>query len=589
MATAKKRKLAPRVKQPSTLSMAKQKGEWQTWKRDKIKTISSQTCSCTINVKRQLTKDTRPQVPIYIMKHNAVDMEYDWLKKEKFAMIILDEGHIVRSMSSKRSLMLIPVLQQSLYCILLTGTPFSSLFVDFYHLIIAIQPRLFHSFEAFADQFVVMGEVMSNEGILFEKPCNNKNIGQMGKLLRRLVLFRYSKEHDYRDCMENGLEPTFVPKYRFIVWIQMEDADRVKCEENLKEWYGRKKQLRDEKNEHKKGIKGDGGVRSAPVKSKKYKESLSVHQANNYANMFYTKISQEMSVMQTKYFVPLVEPFIRLIFTRGEKVIFFAKSVCKLMSGIEAELDRLRPLLHFDYIKIDGSTDGNQRSHQVDLFNQSTSLYKVAILSTGAASSAISLVGGNHIVFLDLDSSPLSTLQAEDRTHRINQTIPCFVHYWMLPNSIHQEECNLFFSKVSKVKFVLDQIALRKDEVDRLIKTVMSTRSSGSQHSRPSHGKNDQEETNQPLDQFLGTCEDDVENISLDDEKSSFSYLTKSKSRAERLQDRDNAALLPILLNQANKESTRSPKYSYIYQDEWIVPLKDPFQFNSMYPILRPL
>jgi len=76
---------------------------------------------------------------------------------------------------------------------------------------------------------------------------------------------------------------------------------------------------------------------------------------------------------------------------------------------------------------IHGGIPNRKRDEIIAAFKAGEQVFFVATI--GAASTGITLVQGNHLVFNDLSWVPGNNIQAWKRIHRIGQTKTCFIHY----------------------------------------------------------------------------------------------------------------------------------------------------------------
>ena len=384
-----------------------------------------------------------------------VRSEKRWIYSKQFQYVILDEGQVIRSTTSKRSRDIVPLLQQAKYSIVLSGTPMSTGVIDFYMLVTAIQPRLFQSEEDFTDQFCFINEMVTGSGFVVKKPIGNKNIKRLGTVLKKYILFRYSKEHEYRDAVRMGIRPTFPPKYRFLNWVSVREEHKRLMENDLKEWKKLKADLKAEKKKF---------LASGQVKGRKTYREVAINDFNQAANAKYSRIEKAMSKIEAEYIKPMIEPIVRCLAERKEKALFFC-STMEMFHMVLQELERL----HVLYKYIEGKSKASARSETIQVFNDPSSSYQITVLSIMAACSGISLTGANHVFFLELDPNPDITLQAEDRIHRANQPMNCYVHYFVIPNSVDQFNWDMFVSKVKVLKQILDEFEVHTDDADKSV------------------------------------------------------------------------------------------------------------------------
>ncbi|KAI9728218.1 MAG: hypothetical protein M1828_004679 [Chrysothrix sp. TS-e1954] len=127
--------------------------------------------------------------------------------------------------------------------------------------------------------------------------------------------------------------------------------------------------------------------------------------------------------------------------------LFEEKSKVLIFSGWTGALDLGEDLLRllggdgrsFRFTRIDGSTDSARRNLVMRLFQDTSSDYRVMLLSTRAGGLGITLTAASVVVFLDEDYNPQVTLQAEARAHRFGQTKPVTVYKMHAAGSVEEQ------------------------------------------------------------------------------------------------------------------------------------------------------
>jgi len=106
------------------------------------------------------------------------------------------------------------------------------------------------------------------------------------------------------------------------------------------------------------------------------------------------------------------------------------------------------------YIRIDGSTKPEDRQRQAAAF-QASMRCCIALLSITAAGTGLTLTSCQEVVFTELTWTPALLLQAEDRVHRIGQTLPCRITYLISLNSLDQVMWRMLLRKIRVVERAL--------------------------------------------------------------------------------------------------------------------------------------
>ena len=93
----------------------------------------------------------------------------------------------------------------------------------------------------------------------------------------------------------------------------------------------------------------------------------------------------------------------------------------------------------YEYCRIDGSTDLEDREFQIDYFTKPKSEGVLFLLSTRAGGLGINLHSANHVIIYDSDWNPQVDIQAMDRAHRIGQKKKVYVYRLISKDSIEEK------------------------------------------------------------------------------------------------------------------------------------------------------
>lgn len=142
--------------------------------------------ACIIREKRDFG-DSKIAVISYNLAVNFVDA----LNTRKYGVIICDECHYLKSISSKRTKLLLPVLQKSSRLIMISGTPATSRPLELYPIICALDKSLYPSFQVYGNRY-----------------CDGRKIGTF---------------FDYRGC-SNAVELSTVIEKAFMIRRMKDDV-----------------------------------------------------------------------------------------------------------------------------------------------------------------------------------------------------------------------------------------------------------------------------------------------------------------------------------------------------------------------------
>lgn len=84
----------------------------------------------------------------------------------------------------------------------------------------------------------------------------------------------------------------------------------------------------------------------------------------------------------------------------------------------------------------------------------------VLLAGTGTLNRGVTINGANHVIILNTEWSPETTLQAEDRCHRPGQRKEVFVHYVLSTGTVEEQLWELIHAKAAAQRAVFDKQAL---------------------------------------------------------------------------------------------------------------------------------
>jgi SNF2 family DNA or RNA helicase len=138
----------------------------------------------------------------------------------------------------------------------------------------------------------------------------------------------------------------------------------------------------------------------------------------------------------------------------GEKAIVFTS-----LRGLYRTLEAAFKNRFIGYVGIDG-VDTKRRNDVVRRFEASDAT--VLLAGTGTLNRGVTVNGANHVLILNLEWSPETTLQAEDRCHRPGQTREVHVHYLLSSHTVDEQMWDLVDQKWAAQRAVQDREAQHK-------------------------------------------------------------------------------------------------------------------------------
>ena len=133
----------------------------------------------------------------------------------------------------------------------------------------------------------------------------------------------------------------------------------------------------------------------------------------------------------------------------GEKVIVFTS-----LRGLYRTLEVAFRDHCIAFVGMDG-VDTKKRNDVVRRFEASSTT--VLLAGTGTLNRGVTVNGANHVIILNLEWSPETTLQAEDRCHRPGQTREVHVHYILSGMTVDEQMHDLVMQKWAAQRAVQDR------------------------------------------------------------------------------------------------------------------------------------
>ncbi|KAG7386702.1 hypothetical protein PHYPSEUDO_015382 [Phytophthora pseudosyringae] len=136
----------------------------------------------------------------------------------------------------------------------------------------------------------------------------------------------------------------------------------------------------------------------------------------------------------------------------GHRVLIFSQWT-KLLDLLEVLMSHME----YRYLRLDGSTDVQERQGLIDTYNEDKNIF-VFLLSTRAGGLGINLTAADTVILHDLDFNPTSDEQACDRCHRIGQTKPVSIYKLVSENTVDEDIYKLGQSKTELNHKILDKL-----------------------------------------------------------------------------------------------------------------------------------
>ncbi|RGB30163.1 SNF2 family N-terminal domain-containing protein [Rhizophagus diaphanus] len=329
----------------------------------------------------------------YIIKDKTI------LSKIRWVYVIIDEGHRMKNVNSKLSIILTNNYQCR-YRLILTGTPLQNNLPELWSLLNFILPKIFDSVKSFDEWFNTpfAHGIVGQEKIALNEEESLLIIRRLHKVLRPFLLRRLKKD----------VESELPDKVERVVKCKL-SALQLKLYSQMKR-HGVLFVNTGEKG--KTGIKGLNNtimqlrkICNHPFVFEEVETDLNPKKINN--QLLY-RVSGKFE---------LLDRILPKFKKTGHRVLIFFQ-----MTAIMTIMEDFLNYRGYRYLRLDGTTKAEDRSIKLNQFNAADSPHFVFLLSTRAGGLGLNLQSADTVIIFDSDWNPHQDLQAQDRAHRIGQT-----------------------------------------------------------------------------------------------------------------------------------------------------------------------
>ena len=312
-----------------------------------------------------LGKDGKLKFDVLVTSYEGILKEKSALAKISWKYLIIDEAHRIKNENS--SLSQVVRIMDTQFRLLITGTPLQNNLHELWALLNFLLPEIFGNAEDFDAWFDMSGSA-GQENV----------IKKLHTVLRPFMIRRVKKD------VACGLPPKKETKL-YVGLTEMQQA-----------WY--KTVLR--KDAH--SLNSLGG----PDKVRLLNILMQLRKVCNHPYLFdgaeagppYTDGPHLWEISGKMMLLHKLLPKLK---AKGSRVLIFSQ-MTRVLDIME---DYLR-LVKYDYCRIDGSTDGEARDSQMDVFNAPNSPKFAFLLSTRAGGLGINLATADIVILFDSDWNP---------------------------------------------------------------------------------------------------------------------------------------------------------------------------------------
>ena len=352
----------------------------------------------------------RREAPIYIIGYPTLAAWMPHLRALEPGVVIFDEIHYLKNRIAKRTIAAKMLAKKIPYRIGLSGTPLLNRPAELWSGLNILRPDLYPSFFAYAFRFCKPER--RPWGMTYKGATN---LPELHLELKANLMVRRKKAQVLKDLPA---------KQRTVIPMDIEHRkEYVYAEKDFIGWLEKSKRRR---------LKLAALAAEALVKRGELKRLA--------------------GRLKLKSVISWIEDWLE---ETDEKIILF---------GIHKKV--LRPLYaHFQKqaVLVDGSVTGRKRQQAVNQFTHDKQI-RIFVGNIHAAGVGWNGTAASAVAFVELDWVPGNHVQAEDRIHRIGQTLKATIYYLVARNTVEHDLCQILQRK----QVVLDSTLDGKSQDDSL-------------------------------------------------------------------------------------------------------------------------
>ncbi|CAN6662386.1 ISWI chromatin-remodeling complex ATPase Isw2p [Trichomonascus vanleenenianus] len=353
---------------------------------------------------------------ICIASYEMVIKEKAQLRKFAWQYIIVDEAHRIKNEDSMLSQII--RLFHSNNRLLITGTPLQNNMHELWALLNFILPDVFSDSQVFDQWF----ENSSDQDTVVQ---------QLHKVLRPFLLRR----------VKSDVEKSLLPKKEINIYTGMTEM-QVK-------WYRRLLE---------KDIDAvNGAVGKREGKTRLLNIVMQLRKCCNHPYLFEgaepgPPYTTDEHLVDNAGKMIILDKLLKHVRKQGSRVLIFSQ-----MSRMLDILEDYCTFREWEYSRIDGSTNHEDRIAAIDEYNKPGSDKFVFLLTTRAGGLGINLTTADVVILYDSDWNPQADLQAMDRAHRIGQTKQVMVFRFVTERAIEEKVLERAAQKLRLDQLVIQQ------------------------------------------------------------------------------------------------------------------------------------
>jgi SWI/SNF-related matrix-associated actin-dependent regulator 1 of chromatin subfamily A len=351
----------------------------------------------------------------WLVKHGVVVINYDvlteWVpifKQAQIKVIIFDEGHYLKSRSSRRFQAAREIARRARIRIVMTGTPLTNRPMDLWPLLHILWPDLYPGFYPFAHRYCrpqrkPWGWTFNGATRLPELHSRLVELGMVRRLKsdvltqlplknRRVVPIPMRKREEYCFARDD-----------FVSWLKTHSRSRA-----------------------------SRAIRAQAVTRVGYLLRLCAR-------------------LKRRAALEWVDDYLQ---ANDGKIVVFA--------ALRKTILRLKKRYGNECVVVDGSVTGRDRSNAIRAF-QNNPRIRVFAGNIKAAGVGNTLTAADTCAFFEFPWTPGDLVQCEDRLHRIGQSKPVWINYLVARDTIEEHVCSMLQDKQRTFNAIVDGTRAKDD------------------------------------------------------------------------------------------------------------------------------
>ncbi|KJP86827.1 hypothetical protein AK88_03534 [Plasmodium fragile] len=351
-----------------------------------------------------------------VIKDKSALFDIDWF------FLVIDEAHRIKNDKSVLSSSVRFLRSENR--LLITGTPLHNNLKELWSLLNFLMPKIFDNSEEFDNLFNI-SKISSNDN------KQSEIITQLHTILKPFMLRRLKVE----------VEQCLPPKREIYVFVGMSKLQKKLYSDILS-----------------KNIDVINAMTGS--KNQMLNILMQLRKCCNHPYLFdgieEPPYIEGNHLIETSGKMSLLDKLLPRLKKENSRVLLFSQ-----MTRVLDIIDDYCRWKNYEYLRIDGSTVGDERQIRINQFNEPNSKYFIFLLSTRAGGIGINLTTADIVILFDSDYNPQMDIQAMDRAHRIGQKKKVIVYRFVTQNSVEEK----IVERAAK-KLKLDSLIIQKGKLN---------------------------------------------------------------------------------------------------------------------------